>query len=117
LSTAEARTTVTTITPAKSTSVMQGDSRAADRPAAFDHTPFDDDGVHIAELEDQDPRRMAELVEAYMDLPLGIVDAAEIALAERLRLIQIATLNHRHFIVVRPSHTAAFVLLPGSDAS
>ncbi len=39
---------------------------------------FGDDGFHIAELEDQDIRRMAELVEAYIDLPLGIVDAAVI---------------------------------------
>jgi uncharacterized protein len=76
---------------------------------------FGGDGFHIAELEDQDIRRMAELVEAYMDLPLGIVDAAVIAIAERLRLAEIATLDHRHFAVVRPSHTRAFILLPGSD--
>jgi predicted nucleic acid-binding protein len=59
---------------------------------------------------------MAELVQAYLDLPLGIVDAAVIAIAERLRLTEIATLDHRHFGVVRPSHTRAFTLLPGSDA-
>ena len=52
---------------------------------------FGDDGFHIAELEDQDIRRMAELVETYIDLPLGIVDAAVIAIAERLRLTEIAT--------------------------
>ena len=39
---------------------------------------FGDDGFHIAELEDQDVRRMAELVETYIDLPLGIVDATVI---------------------------------------
>jgi uncharacterized protein len=50
------------------------------------------------------------------DLPLGIVDAAVVAIAERLQLTEIATLDHRHFTVVRPRHTAAFVLLPGSDA-
>ncbi len=33
---------------------------------------------------------MAELVETYIDLPLGIVDAAVIAIAERLRLTEIA---------------------------
>jgi predicted nucleic acid-binding protein len=77
---------------------------------------FGDDGFHIAGLEDQDIRRMAELVETYIDLPLGIVDAAVIAIAERLRLTEIATLDHRHFTVVRPRHTTAFVLLPGSDA-
>jgi hypothetical protein len=39
-----------------------------------------------------------------------------IALAERLQLIEIATLVQRHFAVVRPSHTRAFIFLPGSDA-
>jgi uncharacterized protein len=77
---------------------------------------FGGDGFHVSELEDGDIRRMAELVEAYMDLPLGIVDAAVIAIAERLRLTEIATLDQRHFGVVRPSHTRAFTLLPGSDA-
>jgi uncharacterized protein len=76
---------------------------------------FGSDGFHIAELEGHDIRRMAELVETYMDLPLGIVDAAVIAIAERLRLTEIATLDHRHFAVVRPSHIPAFRLLPGSD--
>ena len=33
---------------------------------------------------------MAELVETYIDLPLGIVDAVVIAIAERLRLTEIA---------------------------
>jgi uncharacterized protein len=74
------------------------------------------DGFHVAELADPDIPRMAELVETYMDLPLGIVDAAVIAIAERLQLTEIATLDQRHFAVVRPSHTRAFTLRPGSDA-
>jgi predicted nucleic acid-binding protein len=58
---------------------------------------------------------MAGLVETYIDLPLGIVDAAVIAIAERLRLTEIATLDHRHFNVVRPKHVQAFTLLPASE--
>jgi uncharacterized protein len=77
---------------------------------------FSSDGFHIAELKEHDIRRMAELVETYTDVPLGMVDAAVIAIAERLRLTEIATLDHRHFAVVRPSHTPAFILLPASDA-
>jgi len=76
---------------------------------------FGGDGFHIAELVDQDIQRMAGLVETYIDLPLGIVDAAVIAIAERLRLTEIATLDHRHFNIVRPNHVQAFTLLPGSD--
>ena len=77
---------------------------------------FGDDGFHVAELDNQDFQRMAELVETYLDLPLGIVDAAVIALAERLQLTELATLDRRHFAVVRPSHTDAFTLLPSSDS-
>lgn len=56
--------------------------------------------------------RMAELVAAYGDLPLGTVDASLVAAAERLGIETVATLDQRHFSVVRPGHTAAFVLLP-----
>jgi predicted nucleic acid-binding protein len=56
--------------------------------------------------------RIAELGWQYRDLPLGTVDASVIALAERLKISQIATLDHRHFSVVRPAHVEAFELLP-----
>lgn len=56
--------------------------------------------------------RIAELTERYDDLPLGVVDASVITLAERHGADTIATLDHRHFGVVRPAHTAAFTLLP-----
>jgi hypothetical protein len=35
-----------------------------------------------------------------------------IALAERRGVERIATLNRRHFAVVRPRHTTAFEILP-----
>jgi predicted nucleic acid-binding protein len=73
---------------------------------------FGGDGFHVAELQNGDVQRMAELVEAYVSLPLGIVDAAVIAIAERLKLTDVATLDHRHFAVVRPRHVPAFALLP-----
>ncbi|GAA5767182.1 hypothetical protein Aros01_03684 [Streptosporangium roseum] len=55
---------------------------------------------------------MSELVEVYADLPLGVVDASVIAVAERLGLTEVATLDRRHFTVVRPRHVDAFTLLP-----
>lgn len=55
---------------------------------------------------------MSELVEQYADLPLGITDAAVIAVAERLRISEVATLDRRHFSVVRPRHVPALTLLP-----
>lgn len=56
--------------------------------------------------------RIAELVATYRDLPLGTVDASIVAAAERLDVTEVATVDRRHFGVVRPRHVAAFTLLP-----
>ena len=56
--------------------------------------------------------RISELVKTYADLPLGTVDASVVALTERLNLPAVATLDHRHFSVVRPRNVPAFELLP-----
>ena len=60
----------------------------------------------------EDTDRMAELVQAYADLPLGGVDASVVAVAERLKVADVATLDRRHFTVVRPAHVPAFSILP-----
>jgi predicted nucleic acid-binding protein len=64
------------------------------------------------ELVAVDYHRAAELVTGYADLPLGTTDATVIALSERLGVGEVATLDHRHFRVVRPQHVAALTLLP-----
>jgi uncharacterized protein len=64
------------------------------------------------DLQPRDYRRAAELVQMYADLPLGTTDATVIALAERLDVDEVATLDRRHFSVVRPSHTPLLTLLP-----
>lgn len=56
--------------------------------------------------------RIAELVWEYKDLFLGTVDASVIAAAERLHIHEIATLDLRHFSVVRPAHVPSFELVP-----
>lgn len=56
--------------------------------------------------------RIAELVGRYRDLPLGTVDASVVAVAERLGIAEVATLDRRHFGVVRPAHAPAFRMLP-----
>jgi predicted nucleic acid-binding protein len=56
--------------------------------------------------------RIAELVGRYRDLPLGTADASVVAAAERMRITDVATLDRRHFGVVRPAHVASFGLLP-----
>jgi predicted nucleic acid-binding protein len=45
-------------------------------------------------------------------LPLGTVDASVVAVSERLGTHTIATLDRRHFSVVRPAHIPAFDLVP-----
>ena len=53
-----------------------------------------------------------EIADTYANLDLGIVDASVIALAERLRVVQVLTLDRRDFSVVRPRHCPALALLP-----
>lgn len=69
-------------------------------------------GFEPVDLTATDYRRMAELVKQYDDMGLGTTDASVIALAERLGINEIATLDRRHFTAVRPRHVEAFSLLP-----
>jgi predicted nucleic acid-binding protein len=46
------------------------------------------------------------------DLRLGFVDAAVVAIVERLGERKLATLDHRHFTAIRPPHVEALELLP-----
>jgi predicted nucleic acid-binding protein len=59
-----------------------------------------------------DLERCATLQRRHADLGLGVVDASVVALAERLGERRVATLDHRHFAVVRPAHADAFELVP-----
>ena len=68
--------------------------------------------LHVEDLIDADWIRIGELVTVYGDLRLGGTDASVVALAERLHISTIATLNHRDFHVVRPRHVPTFTLLP-----
>lgn len=79
--------------------------------AIFLRSLADNDFVPV-ELVTQDYRRMAELVEKYASLPLGTSDASVIAVTERLGITEVATLDHRHFTVVRPRHIPNLTLLP-----
>ena len=66
----------------------------------------------LVRSDTSDLSRVAALVTQYADLPLGTTDASVIALAERLRVTEIATLDRRHFTVVRPGHVDTLTLLP-----
>jgi len=69
-------------------------------------------GLELLELPLQWLLRAGELLEQYRDLPLGLVDATVVAAPEMLNEPKLATLDHRHFAVVRPAHVDALTLLP-----
>ncbi len=56
--------------------------------------------------------RASDLMEQYADSELGVVDATIVAIAERLDITQILTLDRRDFRIIQPRHCAAFELLP-----
>ncbi|MGQ0480210.1 MAG: type II toxin-antitoxin system VapC family toxin [Pseudonocardia sp.] len=66
----------------------------------------------LGELLPGDLERMAALVRRYADLGLGGTDAAVISMAERLGVTRVATVDRRHFTVVRPMHADSLTLLP-----
>ena len=66
----------------------------------------------VVALAAADFARAAELVRRYGDLPLGTTDATVVAAAERLGVTEVATLDRRHFSVIRPRHVTALTLLP-----
>jgi predicted nucleic acid-binding protein len=71
-----------------------------------------DTGPRVAAADRADWERVRELVTAYASLPLGGTDASVIPLAERHGAIRVATLDRRHFTVVRPRHAQALEPLP-----
>jgi predicted nucleic acid-binding protein len=71
------------------------------------------EGAHqVEDLTAGDYRRIRELCVRYADLDIGFVDAAVMAVVERLDEPKLATLDHRHFSLVRPFHRESIALLP-----
>ena len=75
-------------------------------------TDFEAGSFDLLELPVRWLLRAGELVDQYRDLSLGLVDATVVAATEMLGESKVATLDHRHFAVVRPAHTPALTLLP-----
>jgi predicted nucleic acid-binding protein len=70
-------------------------------------------GAYLVEdVKPQDYRRIRELCDRYADADVGFVDAAVLAVVERLNEPKLATLDHRHFGTMRPRHVEALRLLP-----
>jgi predicted nucleic acid-binding protein len=66
----------------------------------------------VAALAASDYRRVRELCDRYADADIGFVDASVLAIVERLEEQKLATLDHRHFGILRPRHVDTLRLLP-----
>jgi uncharacterized protein len=77
---------------------------------------IEDGALTVLELHAAEYSRCRQLRRQYADLPLGFVDAAVIAVAERLGEDRIFTVGRGHFSVVRPRHARSFTLLPRTGA-
>jgi uncharacterized protein len=66
----------------------------------------------VVDLQSGDYVRVRELCDRYADADIGFVDAAVLTIVERLGESKLATLDRRHFSLLRPRHRDAIDLLP-----
>lgn len=80
---------------------------------------LDDIAAGAYQLEhptESDVRRVRELCDRYADADIGFVDACVFAIVERRGEDKVATLDRRHFHLLRPRHVDALRLLPEEGA-
>ena len=63
--------------------------------------------MDLADLE-----RANEIMNQYSDANVGLVDAAVVAVAERLNIKRILTIDQRHFGLFKPRQLGFLELLP-----
>jgi len=68
--------------------------------------------LRLESLKRTDFSRIGELLFQYRDARLDFVDAAITAIAERLNIHRILTVDQRDFRMIRPKHCAYFEILP-----
>jgi uncharacterized protein len=66
----------------------------------------------LVEIEIADLKRVAELFAIYADVKLDFVDATVAAVAERMKIMTVLTVDRRDFSIIRPRHAEYFELLP-----
>lgn len=67
---------------------------------------------HVEAISAEDYGRIGEVCDRYADADIGFVDAAVLAVVERLNEPKLATLDRRHFGLLRPRHVEALELVP-----
>ncbi len=66
----------------------------------------------LVNLQPGDWDRVSLLLETYQDAHLDFVDATIVAIAERLEIDVVLTLDRRGFQMIRPLHAEYFTILP-----
>jgi predicted nucleic acid-binding protein len=70
------------------------------------------EAIKLAQLDEHDAPRMKALMHKYRDQPMDLADAGLVRIAEREKVPQIFTLDHRHFRVYRPAGVGRLFIVP-----
>jgi predicted nucleic acid-binding protein len=73
----------------------------------LEHSP-----IQIEPINKTDLTRIYALLDQYADAELDFVDASIVAIAERLNIRRILTVDRRDFSLIRPTHCDYFEILP-----
>ena len=68
--------------------------------------------MRLENLSRPDLARTNEVLAQYGSSGVDFVDASIVAVAERLAITKLLTIDRRHFAIIRPRHCDAFQLLP-----
>jgi predicted nucleic acid-binding protein len=68
----------------------------------------------LADFSTEDLTRARSVIATYRDQTIGVADASNVVLAARYGTRSIATLDHRHFEVLRPLSGGRFTVLPAA---
>lgn len=71
-----------------------------------------DGELKLEHFKFSDLARIIELVSVYADARIGFVDASIVAIAERLGVTKILTLDGKHFRMFKPRHVEYFEVYP-----
>lgn len=73
---------------------------------------FESSVFALVALESVDILHAANVLREYADSRIDFVDATVMAVAERLKLTTVLTLDHRDFGIYKPKHVSHFTLMP-----
>ena len=73
-------------------------------------------GYRLEPFTTEDVAAAALVLRRYRDLEIGLADASIVVLAERYAVLDVLTLDHRHFQALRGPRGRRFRIHPGADS-